>query len=169
MLEDSTIYEIEDADEDWMESECKKWKSGIQVIVPAGAQVTSKGKVKMNGGKLKAEVVTEDENLQRHLQAPCSGKTIKVTVKTDEYPEETTWEVINNCQGFSVVMSGGPYDTEGETYVEEICAPEGEYTFSIMVSKTYSDSNPVCTCFSLSAAIFLGTNCMILSMPGLRG
>ncbi len=55
-------------------------------------------------------------------------------------------------------MSGGPFNTKGNTYVEKICAPEGEYTFSIMVSKTDSDSNPVCTCFSLSAAMFLETN-----------
>jgi len=31
-------------------------------------------------------------------------------------------------------MSGGPYATKGQTYVAEKCAPEGEYTFSIMDS-----------------------------------
>ena len=71
--------------------------------------------------------------------APCppGEKFLKVTILTDNYPEETTWTVKNTCTG-DLVMSGGPYDTSGTTYESQKCLPEGEgdtaYEFNILVS-----------------------------------
>ena len=79
--------------------------------------------------------------------APCpSGeKFLKVTILTDNYPEETTWTVKNTCTG-DLVMSGGPYDTSGTAYESQQCLPEAEgdaaYEFSILVS---SDDEHYCT------------------------
>jgi hypothetical protein len=52
MLEDSTVYEIEEADEDWMNNEGKELTSGQAVTIPAGVVLGKSGKVKMNGTKL---------------------------------------------------------------------------------------------------------------------
>ena len=52
MLEDSTIYEIEGADKDWMNNEGKELTSGQAVTIPAGVVLGKSGKVKMNGTKL---------------------------------------------------------------------------------------------------------------------
>ena len=79
--------------------------------------------------------------------APCpyGEKFLKVTILTDNYPEETTWTVKNTCTG-DLVMSGGPYDTSGTTYESQQCLPEAEgdaaYEFNILVS---SDDDHYCT------------------------
>lgn len=66
----------------------------------------------------------------------CSEKMMQVTINTDNYPEETTWSIVNKCQDYKL-MSGGPYKSRGKTYVSEVCAPEGEYEFTIF--DLYSD------------------------------
>lgn len=54
---------------------------------------------------------------------------ILVTVNTDLYGEETTWE-ITDANG-DVVASAGPFGRGVDTYVEEVFLEDGCYTFTI--------------------------------------
>jgi len=58
---------------------------------------------------------------------PCS--VVKVKILTDEYGGETTWDLVDQCDG-SPVGSGGPYDRYEEVEVE-LCRPEAQYKFTI--------------------------------------
>ncbi len=62
-----------------------------------------------------------------------NGEMMKVTIGTDNYPGETTWQLTNTCTN-QVIMSGGPYATSATEYVHtDECVPEGKYEFSIQV------------------------------------
>ena len=47
------------------------------------------------------------------------GKVLKLTIKTDNNPEETTWAVTNTSTG-EVVQQGGPYDQANHQYTETL-------------------------------------------------
>ena len=69
-----------------------------------------------------------------HTPAPtpyCDGNWLKVTVGTDNYPQETSWEVLHKCDRNEIVMSGGQYTEAGATYEEEECVPNSQYEFII--------------------------------------
>ncbi len=60
-----------------------------------------------------------------------------ITIVTDDYPTETTWEVAYQDSG-TVIAQGGPFDTGGTTYEAEVCVdPTGCYKFTIY--DTYGD------------------------------
>jgi hypothetical protein len=63
----------------------------------------------------------------------CDGKWLKVTVDTDSFPSETSWEVVDKCDENKVVMSvsGGQYTQARERYEAEECVSESEYEFII--------------------------------------
>jgi hypothetical protein len=61
-----------------------------------------------------------------------SGDFMKVTIDTDDYPGETTWQLTNTCTN-QVIMTGGPYSDQTTEYVAEECVPEGKYEFTIQV------------------------------------
>jgi len=54
-------------------------------------------------------------NFNASIQA---GSTVTLNIKTDNYPEETTWVVTDN-QGVTIA-SGGPYTEAGHLYTESI-------------------------------------------------
>jgi len=60
---------------------------------------------------------------------PCTN--IVVSIKMDNDPEETSWEIRNSSQ--EIVLLGGWYDnlSNGSTITESICLPDGCYTFKI--------------------------------------
>lgn len=60
-----------------------------------------------------------------------AGKTLKLTIRTDANPEETTWKVTNLGSG-EVILEGGPYDTPNHTYNETlVITGDGCYDFTI--------------------------------------
>ena len=60
-----------------------------------------------------------------------SEKTIKLTIRTDNNPEETTWKVTNLDTG-EVVLEGGPYDEPNKMFTETLIIPgDGCYDFTI--------------------------------------
>jgi hypothetical protein len=62
--------------------------------------------------------------------ADATSLTLYLFVKTDDFPEETTWDVKDD-QG-TVIQSGGPYEDPGIIYRDTIYIPsEGCYTFTI--------------------------------------
>lgn len=57
--------------------------------------------------------------------------TLKLSIRTDTNPEETTWKVTDLSTG-EVVLEGGPYDTPNHSYNETLVIPsDGCYDFTI--------------------------------------
>lgn len=57
------------------------------------------------------------------------GEDLTLTILTDNYPGETTWEV-TNLDG-AVVAAGGPYAASATEYVEQVCIDPGCYVVTI--------------------------------------
>lgn len=68
---------------------------------------------------------------------PCFDVEVIVNITLDDYPEETSWEFINDAD--EVVASGGTYGNEptGSTLNIEVCLTAGCYDFTI--NDTYGD------------------------------
>ncbi|MEL6862882.1 MAG: zinc-dependent metalloprotease [Bacteroidota bacterium] len=64
---------------------------------------------------------------------PCNGNGVTLTIVLDNYPEETTWEIVS---GGTVWASGGPYGSQpdGSTVVEAACLQNGCFNFTIFDS-----------------------------------
>jgi thiol-disulfide isomerase/thioredoxin len=59
------------------------------------------------------------------------GKVLKLSIRTDNNPQETTWQVTNLATG-QVVLSGGPYEAANTMYNETLDITEdGCYDFTI--------------------------------------
>ena len=57
--------------------------------------------------------------------------TLKLSIRTDTNPEETTWKVTDMTTG-EVILEGGPYDTPNHAYNETLVIPsDGCYDFTI--------------------------------------
>ncbi len=59
-------------------------------------------------------------------------QSFEMTLLTDDYPAETTWSVVNDATG-ETVMSGGPYGNAATSYTsgELVCANSGCFTLTI--------------------------------------
>ena len=64
---------------------------------------------------------------------PCEGASVTLTLKFDNYPEETSWEIRSSTD---VVASGSNYGSEPDlsTITRNLCLPEGCYSFIIFDS-----------------------------------
>ena len=64
-------------------------------------------------------------------QTACSENEVNLSITFDNYPEETAWTLTNS--GGQTVASGGTYgnQADGSTYTEDLCLPDGCYTFTI--------------------------------------
>lgn len=60
----------------------------------------------------------------------CNDNELTLTIITDDYGNETTWEVTS---GSTVLYSGGPY-SNNSTEVISLCLPDGCYDFTIFDS-----------------------------------
>jgi hypothetical protein len=57
-----------------------------------------------------------------------------LSIQADDYPGETTFEVIDNCDNGKVVFAGGPYRSLQTLYLEETQLELSEYTLTILDS-----------------------------------
>lgn len=66
----------------------------------------------------------------RKLQGPtsCDGNAVVLELKTDTLPKETSWRVEKD--GMEIV-SGSGYSSRLERIEEDMCLPNGDYTFTI--------------------------------------
>jgi len=62
----------------------------------------------------------------------CSETVIKVKILADDYGSETTWDLINECDG-GLVRSGGPYSPNQQAD-DEFCISAAQYKFTIQDS-----------------------------------
>ena len=69
----------------------------------------------------------------------CGGATpplslctynVKVTVTTDDYPSETSWDIVEQCGGSSGAGRGN-YDGRATTYEDEYCLPAARFKFTL--------------------------------------
>ena len=71
--------------------------------------------------------------------SPISTDQIKVALRTDNFPQETTWEIKNSLN--VVVASGGPYPEANKLYQTTITLPQADcYSFII----TDTGGNGIC-------------------------
>ncbi len=100
------------------------------------------------------DVVRED------CTAPCLENEVNLTLTLDNYPGETSWEILD-ASG-TVIESGGPcYGLQGQTINETFCLPDGCYTFTIFDS--YGDG--IC-CNYGQGSYELSTDTTILASGG---
>ena len=64
-----------------------------------------------------------------------NGVNLTFTLLTDNYPEETTWNLADDAG--NVIMEGGPYNGNQTTYTESACVPTGCYVLT--VNDSYGD------------------------------
>lgn len=102
-----------------------------EVSFPIEANNTLEVRIKgLNGGT--DEAPTNDVAACDFKGAPETvGKTLKLTIRTDNNPQETTWAVTKITTG-EVVLQGGPYDQANHTYNETLeITSDGCYDFTI--------------------------------------
>ncbi|MEX2482997.1 MAG: T9SS type A sorting domain-containing protein [Brumimicrobium sp.] len=58
-----------------------------------------------------------------------NGGALNLLIQTDQYPSETTWEIIGETG--TILYSGGSYNSSETTYEEDFCLAEGCYDFVI--------------------------------------
>jgi len=68
--------------------------------------------------------------------APLTNNQVKVALRTDNSPQETTWEIKNSLD--IVVASGGPYPEANKLYQQTITLPEAD-CFSFIITDTGGD------------------------------
>lgn len=80
-----------------------------------------------------ADEAPANDQFSRFFDVILDGAVVVLALITDNYPEETTWEV-TNAEG-TVLYSGGPYDEDETPYDIEMCLnPDSCYTFTIFDS-----------------------------------
>lgn len=60
-----------------------------------------------------------------------SGSEMTLRLRTDGYPDETSWEIRTQGQLGTVVASGDGYDQTNSLLIVPVCLPEGCYTFTL--------------------------------------
>lgn len=70
------------------------------------------------------------DNLELSTALPAVETTLNLSLTFDNYPEETTWEIV---EGSTIIAEGGPYGNyaDGSTINVSITVPEGCYDFII--------------------------------------
>jgi len=63
---------------------------------------------------------------------------LKVQVHTDNYPSETSWEIVDLCNNNAIVLQGGPYNQADTDQVEEI-ELQTHSRYQITVRDSYRD------------------------------
>lgn len=117
------------------------------VLLPGGVRASLGASTKCDGG---GSTPTCSDGIQNGdetgvdcggscapCQTACTENEVNVSITLDNYPEETSW-VITNDSG-QTVASGGTYASQpdGSTVSEDLCLPDGCYTFTI--NDSYGD------------------------------
>ena len=103
----------------------------VNFDIEANQEKTLTVKIKsVNGGA--DEASTNDIALYDFKGAPETvGKVLKLTIHTDNNPQETTWAVTKITTG-EVILQGGPYDQANHNYTETIgITSDGCYDLTI--------------------------------------
>lgn len=63
----------------------------------------------------------------------CNQNSIRITLRFDNHPEETSWQIVDSITD-EVIQSGGTYlgYPDGSTEIIDLCLSDGTYTFTII-------------------------------------
>ena len=76
-----------------------------------------------------------DNEVSTDIQFLNGSEQVVFSLTTDNFPQETTWNVTNASD--EVVASGGPYTDVGENFIETLCLDTDQcYTFTVLDSES---------------------------------
>ncbi len=78
----------------------------------------------------------------------CTLNDVTLTIKTDNLPMETTWEIRDSNE--VVIYKGGPYIIGNHLYTKSLCLPDGCYSLVILDS---TNPNPGGTFIAVNSTI----------------
>ncbi len=93
----------------------------------------------------------------------CELNQVKLTLKLDQYPGETDWEVLDASS--AVVASGGPYATANATVNKEMCLADGNYT--LIIYDSYGDG--FCCAYGNGSYSLTVNGTVLFNLPGSIG
>ncbi|MBK9981373.1 MAG: T9SS type A sorting domain-containing protein [Saprospiraceae bacterium] len=74
--------------------------------------------------------IPSNNEIEWTLNAQPNGQQITINLVTDNFPQETTWELVDDQQ--HVLATGGPYSEQQHSYSSMLCVdPEMCYTFTV--------------------------------------
>lgn len=93
---------------------------------------------------VKADVIDMSSNpaiatvsVTKKEQTNFNEGILKMTLKTDRYPSETSWRIVDNCNDDKVVMEGGNYGSKHHIYEQSETVRNSQFT--LQISDTYGD------------------------------
>ena len=104
---------------------------------------------------------TEDYSLEVISTASCTNNEVILALQLDDYPEETSWEIVD-VNGYTIA-SGGTYDgQEGELTTASVCLPDGCYDY--IIYDDYGDG--ICCDYGNGAYTLTDINGQVLASGG---
>jgi hypothetical protein len=134
--EGSYTFEIKDSYGDGI---CCSYGQGAYTVKYGGAQVSSGG----DFGRSKADTFGDECSSSK---CPAGENPLTVTVNTDNYPRETSWE-LRTCSG-SVAFSGSGYTSAGSTYSTSECVPDTS-SYNFVIKDSWGDG--ICCSYGLGS------------------
>lgn len=64
-------------------------------------------------------------------RCPSGQQALDVTIKTDYYPCDTSWDLEDLCGRSYRLTNSLSYDNKNQEYTENLCIPNGKYTFTL--------------------------------------
>lgn len=102
-----------------------------EISFPIEEENTLEVRIKSINGGLDEATINDNTNFEFKGSPETVGKVLKLSIRTDSNPQETTWKVTNILTG-EVVLEGGPYDQTGHMYTETLeITGDGCYDFTI--------------------------------------
>jgi hypothetical protein len=77
--------------------------------------------------------ISGNDAFEREFNVITDGLGFVLELKTDDYADETSWEIVDGYG--NILYSGGPYFLDDHVYIEGLClSPDSCYTFTIFDS-----------------------------------
>lgn len=100
---------------------------------PATSTAQSPSVYYATAGSYTATLIVQNANgydtLTQQVQVDFATNTLAIEITTDNYPEETSWDIVDG--NGTIVASGSGYAAQEQTYTTDICLSDGCYTFTI--------------------------------------
>jgi len=105
----------------------------VELVLPNVVEGENDLTISTNQPNGNADEAPQNDTFSRLFDAIADGVGVTLQLLTDDYPNETTWQV-TNAEG-ETLFEGGPYSDENTLILEEFCLnPDSCYTFSIFDS-----------------------------------
>jgi len=103
--------------------------SSVDITLPTISGITTGShtfNASTNSPNGAADQDTSNDSGSSSFSTVVGGTFVTLDILTDNYPEENTWQIIEQGSG-NVVISGGPYPADQTVYSESICLGLGCY------------------------------------------